>query len=216
MPKIMRLVAYTSLLLGIMILSYALSTFLVHFALIGNFLLAFELGAGIFLIGLGLALNYFSRNYLEIKFAYLEREKIEKAKMKENYRVKAWELYNSGNFEEAEFMYQKCDMPAEADYCRKLRRTLIEAKDLQTAGRFEEAALKYDELKMWEAAGKCRRLERTNYNVSTNVNMGKVGTISMECPYCRAASPITSKQSEVQCQYCGKTYIIPKKLIDLL
>jgi len=91
-----------------------------------------------------------------------------------------------------------------------------EAEKLVQAGRFEEAASIYDELEMLDKAGECRRLARTNYVVSASVNIGKVATISMECPHCSASQPIGSKSNEVTCQYCGKNYIIPKRILELL
>ncbi len=91
-----------------------------------------------------------------------------------------------------------------------------EAENLERAGRYEDAAMKYEELEMWDKAGDCRRMAKTNYVVSANVNIGKVGTISMECPHCSASQPIATKSNEVTCKFCGKNYVIPKKVLDLL
>jgi DNA-directed RNA polymerase subunit RPC12/RpoP len=97
-----------------------------------------------------------------------------------------------------------------------LRLEMKEIENLEKARRFEDAAQKYEELKMWDKAGECRRKARTSHVVSANVNMGKVGTISMECPHCGASQPLTSKSNEVICKYCGKNYVIPKKVLELL
>ena len=91
-----------------------------------------------------------------------------------------------------------------------------EIEKLVRAGRYEDAALKYEELEMWDKAGECRRNAKTNYVVTANVSIGKVGSISIDCPYCGASQLIASKSNEVKCQYCGKNYIIPKKVLDLL
>ncbi len=91
-----------------------------------------------------------------------------------------------------------------------------EAKNLERAGRYEDAAMKYEELKMWDKAGDCRRMLKTNYVVSANVNISKAGTISIECPHCGASQPIATKSNEVTCKFCGKNYVIPKKVLDLL
>ena len=91
-----------------------------------------------------------------------------------------------------------------------------EIEKLVRAGRYEDAALKYEELEMWDKAGECRRNAKTNYVVTANVSIGKVGSISMDCPHCGASQPIASKSNEVKCQYCGKNYVIPKKVLDLL
>jgi len=69
---------------------------------------------------------------------------------------------------------------------------------------------------MWDKAGECRKMGRTNYVIQANINIGKVGSISMECPFCGASQPIASKSNEVVCSYCKKTYVIPKNVLDLL
>jgi primosomal protein N' len=82
---------------------------------------------------------------------------------------------------------------------------LEEIKELKNAGKYEEAALKYEEAEMWDKATELREL-----------NMGKVRTINMECPHCAASQPLSSKSNEVTCKHCGKNYIIPKKVLELL
>ena len=82
---------------------------------------------------------------------------------------------------------------------------LAEIKDLKKAGKYEEAALKYEELEMWNKAKEIREL-----------TMGKIGTISMECPHCGVSQPLSSKSNEVTCKQCGKNYIIPRKVLELL
>ena len=93
---------------------------------------------------------------------------------------------------------------------------IAEIEKLQMAGRYEDAALRYEELEMWDKAGECRRMAKTSYVISANVNIGKISTISMECPHCGASQPLSQKSNEVTCKYCGKNYIIPKKVLDLL
>jgi len=82
---------------------------------------------------------------------------------------------------------------------------LAEIKEMKKAGKYEEAALKYEELEMLDKAKEIR--ER---------NMGKIGAINMECPHCGVSQPLRSKSNEVKCKNCGKNYIIPKKVLDLL
>lgn len=82
---------------------------------------------------------------------------------------------------------------------------LAEIEELKKAGRYEEAALRYEELEMWDKAREIREL-----------NMGKVSTINMECPHCNAVQQLSSKNNEVKCKRCGKKYIVPKKVLDLL
>ena len=82
---------------------------------------------------------------------------------------------------------------------------LAEIEGLKMAGKYEEAALKYEELEMWDEAKEIREL-----------NMGKISTITMECPHCGANQPLSSKSNEVTCKHCGKNFIIPKKVLELL
>lgn len=90
-----------------------------------------------------------------------------------------------------------------------------EIEKLEKAGQYEEAAQKYEELEMWDKVGELRRKAKTNSAVSASVDVGKVGTISMLCPYCGESQPIASKSNEVTCPRCGKNYTIPKNVLDL-
>ena len=82
---------------------------------------------------------------------------------------------------------------------------LAEIKELKKAGKYEEAALKYEELEMWDKAKEIREL-----------NMGRIGTVSIECPHCGVSQPLSSKSNEVTCKHCGKNYLIPSKVLELL
>jgi DNA-directed RNA polymerase subunit RPC12/RpoP len=109
-----------------------------------------------------------------------------------------------------------CGNPVLIPWEESSKSEMEEIENLEKAGRFEDAAQRYEELEMWDKAGECRRKARTNYVVSANLNIGKIGTISMECPHCGASQPLTSKSNEVTCKYCGKNYMIPKNVLDLL
>jgi len=95
----------------------------------------------------------------------------------------------------AKFISEKDEVPI----------VLAEIKELKKAGKYEEAALKYEELEMWDKAKEIREL-----------NMGKISTISMECPHCGVSQPLSSKSNEVTCKHCGKNYLIPSKILELL
>jgi len=82
---------------------------------------------------------------------------------------------------------------------------LAEIEKLKKAGKYEEAALRYEELEMWDKATEIR-----------NKNMGKISTINIECPYCVTSQPLSSKNDKVTCKHCGKKYVIPKKVLELL
>ena len=81
----------------------------------------------------------------------------------------------------------------------------VEIEQLKKEGKYEEAAVKYEEIEMWDKAEECRKL-----------NIGKVSSISMECPHCGETQPLLSKGSLVKCKSCGKSFGVPKKVLDLL
>jgi len=87
---------------------------------------------------------------------------------------------------------------------------------LEKAGRYEDAAQRYEKLEMWDKAGECRRKARTNYVVSATLDVGKIEAVSIRCPHCGASQPIGLKSNEVACKYCGKSYLVPKNILDLL
>jgi hypothetical protein len=93
---------------------------------------------------------------------------------------------------------------------------LENAENLIISGRYEEAAKIFDEFKMWEKAGECRRMAKTSYQISTNFNLGKDGTISCRCPICSSSQIIESKSNIVKCGHCGNNYILPKKILDMI
>lgn len=102
---------------------------------------------------------------------------------------------------------------SKAEYIKNMA---SEIEKMEKAGKYEDLALIYEKLEMWDMAGEVRRKAKTSYVISANINIGKVGTISMECPHCGASQPLSSKTNEVTCKYCGKNYIIPKKVLELL
>ena len=89
-------------------------------------------------------------------------------------------------------------------------------RKFEKVGRYEQAALEYEKIGMLEEAGETRRKAKTTYVISANLNIAKIGSISMECPHCGASQPITSKSNDVTCSYCRKNYVIPKKVLELL
>jgi uncharacterized Zn-finger protein len=72
-----------------------------------------------------------------------------------------------------------------------------------------------EEAEMWDKAEDCRRMSKIKCDAPANVNIGKVGATSMDCPHCGASQPIATKSNEVTCKYCGKNYVFPKKVLDL-
>ena len=103
---------------------------------------------------------------------------------------------------------QKCPYCGSINLISKeedIQNNLVDIEKLKKAGKYEEAALRYEEIEMWDKAKEIR-----------NINLGKVSTISMECPHCGASQPLSSKSNNVTCKHCGKNYVIPKKILDLL
>jgi DNA-directed RNA polymerase subunit RPC12/RpoP/ribosomal protein S27AE len=94
--------------------------------------------------------------------------------------------------------------------------SIAEIEKLEKAGRYEAAALRYEKLEMLDKAKECRRRAKTSHAISAKIKTGKVSTISIECPYCGASQPLSSKNNKVKCKHCEKKYLIPKKVLRLL
>jgi len=165
-----------------------------------------------------LAYDYFNRRKSS-------KVKTEKAKQQKEYQTEqfnlkrgltlAQNLERSRRYEEAATEYSKIGMLDKAKHCMRMAK-VEEAKNLEKAGKYEEAAEKYGELKMDDKAEDCRRMAKTNYLVAAKVNIGKAGTINVDCPYCSAFQTIATKSNEIKCKFCGKTFLVPKKALDLL
>ena len=93
--------------------------------------------------------------------------------------------------------------PDKCPYCGSTN--LVSVEEMIPAVTVEIERLKYEEIEMWDKAEECRKL-----------NMGKVSAISMECPHCGKTQPLSSKDSLVKCRSCGKSFGVPKKVLDLL
>lgn len=61
-----------------------------------------------------------------------------------------------------------------------------------------------------------QKSEVVQYNLVTSVEFGKSGAISLKCPHCGASQPVKEKSSQIVCEYCQGTYLIPKKILDLI
>lgn len=104
----------------------------------------------------------------------------------------------------------------ERDRLLERQRKLDLIPTYETAGKYEEAASLCDEFQMWEKAGELRRMAKTTYQISTNFSMGKDGAISVNCPNCSSTQVIESKSNMVKCLHCGNSYIIPKRILDMM
>lgn len=61
-----------------------------------------------------------------------------------------------------------------------------------------------------------RPREAVSYSIVTEFSLGEGGAVLVKCPYCGAPAPLESRESRVVCRYCGKTYIIPRRILDLV
>lgn len=59
------------------------------------------------------------------------------------------------------------------------------------------------------------REPKVEYKIVANVEL-KDGALLLRCPYCGASMKLVEKSKEVKCPYCGQTYMIPKKILDIL
>jgi ribosomal protein S27E len=138
-----------------------------------------------------------------------------------------WKAISAGQGPQRQWVYSVAYHPSSEHRAARARdletakkgekeRDLEKAKNLELAGRYEEAAQEYERLGMFEKAGMARREARVQYVISTNFQIGKNGVISIACPHCGGSQPIESKTSEITCKYCGKAYIIPRKILDMI
>jgi DNA-directed RNA polymerase subunit RPC12/RpoP len=61
-----------------------------------------------------------------------------------------------------------------------------------------------------------QKSEVVQYQVATSFEFGKNGVISLKCPSCGSPENQHEKTNEAKCRYCGTTFIIPKKILDLI
>lgn len=90
------------------------------------------------------------------------------------------------------------------------------AEQLAKAGRYEDAALKYERLDLWDKAKSCRAVAKKKHAVPSDLQEGKVETVTLACPHCGNSQPVSSKSAEETCSHCGTTYLVPEKIKGLL
>jgi hypothetical protein len=114
--------------------------------------------------------------------------------------------------------------PQMCPYCRSKNliddedasKEISEIEQLAKKGRYEDAALRYEKLDLWDKAKECRRLAAKKNAGSSDLETGKVGTITVLCPHCGAAQPVTSKSDKGTCSRCGTIYRIPSVVHELV
>ena len=58
--------------------------------------------------------------------------------------------------------------------------------------------------------------ETVRYDVVTKFEIGKNGVLVLTCPKCGASLPVESKDGAGKCSFCGSTFTVPKRILDLL
>ena len=114
--------------------------------------------------------------------------------------------------------------PQMCPYCRSKNliedgdssKEISEIEQLAKKGRYEDAALRYEKLDLWDKAKDCRRLAARKNAISSRLETGKVGTVTVLCPHCGASQPINAKRDKETCRRCGTTYLIPSKVQELV
>ncbi len=61
-----------------------------------------------------------------------------------------------------------------------------------------------------------KRIEVVKYDIAASFSFDKEGAVLIHCPYCHAPNTQEEKTSSVKCPACGKTYAVPKKILDLI
>ena len=51
---------------------------------------------------------------------------------------------------------------------------------------------------------------------SEDIKTAELSSINVKCPYCGEIQPVESKTDEDTCPHCGKNYIIPEEILELL
>jgi DNA-directed RNA polymerase subunit RPC12/RpoP len=58
--------------------------------------------------------------------------------------------------------------------------------------------------------------ETVSYNIVAKFELDASGTLVIKCPSCGSSVPLESKETVGKCKYCGSTYTVPRKILDLV
>jgi len=58
--------------------------------------------------------------------------------------------------------------------------------------------------------------ESVRYEIVAKFEMTSSGSFILKCPGCGASLPLDKKESTGKCTYCGSSYVVPKRLLDLI
>jgi len=58
--------------------------------------------------------------------------------------------------------------------------------------------------------------EQVRYDIVTKFEIGSSGAVVLKCPGCGASLPIQDKEPDRKCSYCGASFVVPRKILDLI
>lgn len=58
--------------------------------------------------------------------------------------------------------------------------------------------------------------ETIRYDIVSKFEVNSSGALVLTCPKCGAAIPLETKESNGKCQYCGNSFMIPKRILDMV
>lgn len=58
--------------------------------------------------------------------------------------------------------------------------------------------------------------ETVRYDIVSKFEVNSSGALVLTCPKCGAAIPLETKESNGKCRYCGTSFMIPKRILDLV
>lgn len=61
-----------------------------------------------------------------------------------------------------------------------------------------------------------QRTEVIQYNIVANFSFNSNGALEVKCPHCNGSQELSQKHQTMNCQYCGKGYVIPEKILNML
>lgn len=61
-----------------------------------------------------------------------------------------------------------------------------------------------------------RMREIIEYKIVASFKFDENGALLIVCPFCKAPQSLTEKKETVKCSYCGRTFIVPQKILKLI
>jgi hypothetical protein len=61
-----------------------------------------------------------------------------------------------------------------------------------------------------------QKKEVIQYTIAASFSFASNGALEIKCPNCSASQEVKSKEGKVVCSHCGKAYIVPERILNLL